>query len=216
MKFKKIAVLTTRESWFAPYAKKLVSILKKKNFKATVFFRHQDIDEDYQVVFILSYFRIIEKIFLKKHIHNLVVHESALPKGRGWAPLFWQILERKNKIPIVLLEASEGVDEGEIYIKDYIIYEGHELHDELREKQAKKTIELCTRFLDKYSEIRPIKQIGPPTYYKKRTPMNSELNVNKTIKGQFNLLRTVNNKEFPAFFLYRGHKYIIKIKKVNK
>ena len=50
-------------------------------------------------------FKIIEKEFLSKHKHNIAVHESSLPKGRGWAPLFWQILEGKNTMPIVLFEA---------------------------------------------------------------------------------------------------------------
>ncbi len=211
MKFKKIAVLTSNKSWFTPYAEKLVSILKEANLDAKLFFKHENINEGYKIIFILSYFRIVRKEFLEKHKHNLVVHESDLPKGRGWAPLFWQILEGKNKLPIVLFEASEQIDEGNIYIKDYIIYKGHELHNELREKQALKTIELCLRFLNEYRDLKPIVQQGKPIYYKKRTPADSNLDINKNIKEQFNLLRTVNNNEFPAFFYLKGHKYIIKI-----
>jgi methionyl-tRNA formyltransferase len=145
------------------------------------------------------------------------VHESDLPKGRGWAPLFWQILEGRNKIPIVLFEATEKMDSGDIYIKDFIKFEGHELHDEIRKKQAEKTIELCLKFLNKYGKLKPKKQKGSPTFYRKRTPADSELNINETIKNQFNLLRIVNNDQFPAFFYYKGHKYILKIyKEKNK
>ena len=118
MNFKKIAVLTSEGSWFVPYAKDFVKRLQKRNIQAELFSSHREISKEYEVVFILSYFEIIDKEFLSKHIHNIVVHESSLPKGRGWSPLFWQILENKNKIPIVLFEASEEADKGDIYIKD--------------------------------------------------------------------------------------------------
>src|SRR3989338_4170272 len=145
MSFRKIAVLTSKESWFVPYAKKLVNILNDKGCKAKLFFKHEEINKEFEIVFILSYFKIIGKEFLERHKHNLVVHESDLPKGRGWSPLFWQILDGKNKIPIVLFEANEKIDDGKIYMEDYILLEGHELHDKIREKQAEKSIELCLK-----------------------------------------------------------------------
>jgi len=210
-----IAILTSKTSWFQPYAKKLVKILKERDWKVQLFFRHEDIDDNFNLVFILSYFRIIEKKFLEKHANNLVIHESNLPQGRGWAPLFWQILEGKNKIPIVLFEARKETDTGEIYLKDVIELKGHELHDEIRKNQALKTIELCLLFIQKYKQITPKKQKGIPSYYPKRTPKDSELNINKNIKEQINLLRIANNEGFPAFFKYHGYKYILKIFKEN-
>jgi methionyl-tRNA formyltransferase len=217
MKFRNIAVLTSKQSWFISYNEKLVNVLKKEGYKAEQFSSHRDISEDYEIVFILSYFEKIEKEYLEKHKHNLVIHESDLPQGRGWAPIFWQILEGKGRIPIVLIDASEKLDEGNIYLKDYIYLEGVELHDEIREKQANKTIELCLNFLKNYESLKAYKQKGKSTYYKKRVPNDSELNINKNIKEQFNLLRIANNEEFPVFFQYKGKKYILKIfKKDNE
>ncbi len=215
MKFKKVAVLTSKKSWFVSYARNLVEKLREKNLNAKLFFRHEDIPSDYEIVFILSYFRMVPEEFLRQHRHNLVVHESDLPQGKGWAPLFWQILEGKNCIPIVLFEAVPEMDAGDIYIKDFISLEGHELHDEIRQKQAEKTIELCLRFLEEYEYLSPQPQKGQETFYPKRTPKDSKLDIDKTIKEQFNLLRIVNNEEFPAYFCYRGYKYILKIYKVE-
>jgi len=217
MEFKNIAILTSKKSWFIPYGKELVSKFKEKRYNANArqFFNHKDISEKYEVVFILSYFNKIEKKYLDRHKHNLIVHESSLPEGRGWSPLFWQIFEGKNKIPIVLFEATQNIDGGNIYLKDYIYLEDHELHDEIRDKQGKKTIELCLEFLENYEKLTVYKQEGEATFYKKRSPENSKLNINKSIKSQFNLLRIVNNEKFPAFFEYKGHKYILKIFKGN-
>ena len=216
MNFKKVAILTSMTSWFVPYAKQFIKILKKRRISAKLFFDYENISEEFEIVFILSYFKIIPKDFLLKLKHNLIVHESDLPEGKGWAPLFWQILEAKNEIPIVLIEASERVDGGDIFIKDSILYEGHELYDEIREKQAKKTMDLCLRYIERYEIIKPKKQIGKGTIYKKRNAFDSELDIKKTIEEQFNLLRIVNNKDFPAFFYHKDQKYIIKIYKAGK
>ena len=212
MKFNKIAILTTKSSWLVPYSKELVKELKNQGFYTKLFYKHENISTQYQVVFILSYFRIIPQNFLDKHQHNLVVHESALPKGKGWAPLFWQILEGKNKIPIVLIEAAAQMDAGPIYIKDFIQFKGDELNSEIRHQQALKTIEICKRFLIEYEQLTPKKQKGLSTFYKKRSPKDSILDINKSIKQQFNLLRIVDNTAFPAYFLYKGKRYIIQIK----
>ena len=211
MNFKKVAILTSEGNWFVPYAQKLSLSLKDKGYMPTLFFKHENIDEEFKIVFVLNYYRIIEKEYLNKHKHNLVIHQSNLPKGKGWAPLFWQILKGKNRIPIVLFEAVAGMDEGGIYIKDYVQYKGYELSDELRAKQAQKIKELCLKFLDEYGKLKPKKQKGKPSFYSRRTPEDSELDINKTLKEQFNLLRTVNNEDFPAFFCYKNHKYVLRI-----
>jgi methionyl-tRNA formyltransferase len=211
----KIAILTSKNSWFMPYAIKMLGTFEGKGYSCTLFQDHQKISSTFQVVFILSYFKIIEKQFLKKHKHNLVVHESALPKGKGWAPLFWQILEGENKTPVVLLEASEFADGGDIYLKDTILLKGNELYDEIREKQAKKTEELCLKYLQEYDTLKPVPQKGKSTYYRKRNSLDSRLNINATIKEQYNLLRIASNNEFPAFFIFRGTKYILKIHREN-
>lgn len=208
---KKIAVLCSPESWFKTYAENLVEQFSKKGFQCSLFFDHEDISEEFEIVFILSYFKIIPEQYMKCHKHNIVVHESDLPSGRGWAPLFWQILEGKNRIPLVLFEATNKVDEGPIYLKDYIELDGFELHHEIRKKQAQKTMEMCIRFIDDYDSLKPVPQTGVPTEYRKRNSSDSELDPDTTIRKQFNLLRIVNNEEFPAFFNFKGEKYILKI-----
>jgi len=208
---KKIAILTSKESWFIPYAKELVRKIQKNGYSVKLFNSHEGIPKRYSIVFILSYFRVIEEKYLKSREHNLVVHESDLPKGRGWAPLFWQIIEGKNKIPIVLFEATKDLDAGEIYLKDEICLSGLELHDSIRKLQVDSTISLCLRFLMDYNKLKPEKQKGEKTNYKKRSPNDSKLDINKSIKSQFNLFRTVNNEKYPGFFEYKGKKYLLKI-----
>jgi len=158
------------------------------------------------------------KIFKSLHLNkcNIVIHESNLPNGKGWSPLTWQILEGKNEIPITLFEAVEEMDSGDIYLKDIIKFEGHELCNEIKDKQGKKTNELILKFVEKYNNIKGEPQIGTSTYHERRRPENSELDINKTISEQFNLLRVCDNNKYPAFFIINKQKYIIKIKKQHK
>ena len=55
------------------------------------------------------------------------------------------------------------------------------------------------------------KQKGKETFYSKMTEKDNELNPNKTIKEQFNILRIVDNERYPAFFNLNGQEYTIKI-----
>ena len=208
----KIAILTSPNQWFVPYAK----ILNNKIISSELYFNHENIIKSYDIVFILSYHKIISKEYLKKNKHNIVIHASALPKGKGWAPMFWQILEEKNKIPFTMFEADEGVDSGNIYMQKDLRLVGYELNYELREKQANHTINMCLEFINNYDKYKiPIKQQGTETFYKKRTTKDSELDISKSIEEQFNLLRIVDNKNYPAFFYKNGKKYILKIEETN-
>ena len=61
---------------------------------------------------------------------------------------------------------------------------------------------ICTYGTNSGSSLIPRAQVGKSEFYSKRTPKDSELDINKSIKDQFNLLRICNNEQFPAFFCY--------------
>jgi methionyl-tRNA formyltransferase len=211
----KITLVTDNpNSWIIPYVKKLKTSIAKRHQVKWVSSHDKIMHGD--IAFYLSCGQIVKPSTLKMHKHNLVVHESALPKGKGWAPLNWQILEGKNTIAITLFEAAKKVDSGQIYLQDKMVFKGHELSDELRHAQGMKTVDLCQKFIKGYPNIKGKNQIGKSTYYKKRTVADSELNIDKSIKEQFNLLRICDNQAYPAWFKYRGHKYILKIIKDKK
>jgi len=201
-------------SWVIPYVEKLKNILSS-SYNITHIFNQKDIVQG-DLMFILSCEKIIPKEKLSFHKSNIVIHPSKLPKGKGWSPLAWQILEGKNKIPITLFEASEKVDAGDIYLTDVIKLKGNELNNEIKDKQGKIIISLVLKHLEnikKYSlsNILFKKQKGKETFYPKMTEKDNELNPNKTIKEQFNILRIVDNERYPAFFKLNGDKYFIKI-----
>lgn len=163
--------------------------------------------------FYLSYGRIVDRDVRSKYAHNLVVHESDLPQGRGWAPMSWQILEGASSITVTLLEAEDDVDAGAIYLQDKIDLSGDELCADWRALQARSTFKLCREFIENYpavlAQARP--QAGEATFYRRRRAEDSRLNPDLSIREQFNLFRIVNNQDYPAFFELNGKRYRIQI-----
>ena len=197
-------------SWIIPYVIQLKNeIIKKFDFSVNLIYKHQDVVRG-DVLCLLSCEKIFKKLNYNKY--NLVVHESDLPHGKGWSPLSWQILEGKNKIPLTLFEAAESIDSGEIYAKEYIELNGSELLDEIKHQQGKITIKLILFFLKNFS-IKGRKQLGVESFYDRRKPNDSRVDINKSIKEQFNLLRICDNERYPAFFEIEGIKYELKVYK---
>lgn len=201
-------------SWIIPYALNLKKILIDKfNYKVDIKHYSDEVNKG-NVLLILG----CEKKFTKLDYnnYNLVVHESDLPKGKGWSPLTWQILDGKNRIPITLFEAKKEIDSGEIYFKDFIELDGSELNTEIKKKQGEKTIELIIKFFENYDQIKSYKQEGKSTFYSRRHKIHSELDIDKSIKDQFNLMRVCDNERYPAFFWRNNKKYILKIYEEKK
>ena len=204
-----ISILTQKDGWMENYCKILEKELEKKHNVSIVNKKSDLIGGD--VCFLLGCYEIIGKNYLSLYKHNIVIHESDLPSGRGWSPMSWQILEGKNEIPISLFEANEKTDDGDIYFKDYISLQGNELVDEWQKILGNKKIEMCLKYINNIDKYFPKKQTGYISYYPKRTPSDCELNVNKSVAEQFNLFRIVDNERYPAFFNYKGREYILKI-----
>ncbi len=208
--YKMALLFDKKNDWLKDYLPEIDNI--REDISIFKFYEEKDI-KNYDVVFVLGYTRILKKDFLKINSQVLIVHESNLPNGKGFSPIQWQILEGKNKIIFSLIEADEEVDSGDIIDQISLNLDGTELYEEIRFKQAKLTFRLIEKFIINYPNFTKRKQIGKSTFYRKRNNLDSELDINSSIKELFPLLRIVNNKDWPGFFKIKGTKYILKIYK---
>ena len=135
-------------------------------------------------------------------------------EGKGWSPCVHYILDGKNKIPLTLFEISEKIDSGNIWEKTSFELEGHELHDEINNLVSIHTIELMNFAIKNFNSVKPMPQsnIGE-SFFPRRFPSDSELDINKSILEQFNLLRIADESRYPCFFMHNGHRYKITIRK---
>ena len=204
----------TPDSYIHDYIKEIKKLIKKKKHKVK-FITHKSKISKGDILFLLACSSILSEKDLLKNKNNIVIHPSKLPKNKGSAALIWSILKGENKIYLTMFEASSKIDGGNIYYQSFFKLKGNELSDEIRSLQAKTTISLIKKFLNKRIN-KTYKQKGKSNFLRRRSPKDSELNINKSIKDQFNLLRVVDNERYPAFFLHKDTKYLIKIFKEVK
>ena len=212
----RITILSDRHSWLNGYLPELVQALwQRKHVVRWIHHPAQLVEGD--VCLLLSCGRLLSPKQLALHRYNLVVHESALPSGQGWSPMTWQILDGATRIPVTLFEAVADLDAGPIYLQQQIQLKGNELVDEWRGLQAQATLDLCLAWCDRHQEVVAAAQPqrGEPSQFRRRRPADSHLDPERTIAEQFNLLRVVDNRCYPAFFNMGGRTFSIHVLSEN-
>src|SRR6266571_1704479 len=88
---RRVTVCVDTEGWFDPYAIDLVERIAAVDDQAKFVRNAADVQDD-GIAFYLSCTKLTPAEVLARNHHNIVVHASALPKGRGFSPIVWQIL----------------------------------------------------------------------------------------------------------------------------
>lgn len=165
-------------------------------------------------LFLVSCHQIIRKPVRDLYRHTLVLHASALPQGRGMSPHIWQLLEGADRITLSLLKAEDGLDSGDIWHQVEMVFDGTELHDEIHRKLFDAEVELMSWALDHCDSTTARPQHGEGSFYRKRNPDDSRVDIERPFKEAIHLLRVADPDRYPAFFEYRGQKYRIRIDKL--
>ncbi len=170
------------------------------------------------ILFLISCHEIIPKKIRDGYKKTLLIHASDLPKGKGWSPHVWDIINGSDKITLSLLKAEDELDSGEIYRKLQIDIENHQLWNEINHKLFKAEISLIDYALKSFDNLLGVKQIGnqDSSFYLKRTPNDSFIDSNLSIKEQFNKIRVLDPDRYPAFFELNGFKYKLRIDKIDE
>ncbi|WP_040725697.1 formyltransferase family protein [Thiomicrorhabdus sp. Kp2] len=195
------------EEWCAQRKEHQVSIVHSK-----------DELQSGDILFLISCSEIINKIDREKFKKTLVIHASDLPEGRGWSPHVWSLLTGAEQIVVSLLEAEDVVDSGDIWQKLTVNIPSTALYDEINQLLFSAEIQLMNFAVNNFNCIEPIKQreqVFTPSW-PQRKPCDSEIDINKSLNEQFNLLRVCDPNRFPAFFYKDGKKFILKIESVDE
>ena len=167
--------------------------------------------------FLISCSDIVPLSVRKKYSHVLVIHASDLPKGRGWSPHIWHIIDGGEEVVVSLLEASEKVDRGDIWQQYSYKIPKYFLYDDIMKTINQAHIDLMDFAVENFTTVKPVPQDPEiePTYYPKRTPLDSEIFPSKTIAEQFNILRVCDKIRYPAFIRLHGKKFKIMIERYD-
>lgn len=170
------------------------------------------------ICFLISCTEVLPVEFMHRYTHVLVIHASDLPKGRGWSPHIWAIIQGQEELTISLLEASEKLDCGDIWHKLILHIPKYFLYKDIIDLVNGAHIDLINYAVENYAAIIPSPQDLriAPTYLPKRNPDDSEILASESIASQFDLLRVCDKDRFPAFFYLHGKKFKIIIESIDE
>jgi methionyl-tRNA formyltransferase len=132
------------------------------------------------------------------------LHGSAdfLPKGRGRSPMNWCLIEGRKRFLMHLFMIKCGIDDGDIIaVKDFDITP----HDDIETLYFKYAIVYRSLLIENLPAIlagkcSSIQQNGEPTYYRKRSPQDGEVNWElMDVWEIYNMVRALK-KPYPGAF----------------
>ncbi len=211
---RRVSVVVDNPSWTLPWAERIVARARAEGDDAVLARTYEEIAPGAVALF-LGCVGLARPEIVARSRRNLVIHESDLPKGRGFAPMTWQVLEGRAEIPVCLIEAAESADAGPIVARRTLKFAGHELIGEMREALGNAYLDLAAEYLAASAPPVGVPQQGEPSRYRRRTPKDSRLDPQRTIADQFALLRVVDNERYPAFFEHAGGVYRVRIDRID-
>jgi methionyl-tRNA formyltransferase len=169
------------------------------------------------ICFLISCTDILPIAVRELYSSVLVIHASDLPEGRGWSPHIWHIIGGGEKITVSLIEASEKVDQGDIWKKYCYNIPDYFLYDDIISIVNQAHVDLMDYAINNYGIVRPTPQSLEikPTYFQRRTALDSEISPFKTIEEQFDNIRVCDSNRFPSFFHLRGKKFKIIVERYD-
>lgn len=135
------------------------------------------------------------------------LHGSLLPMYRGAAPIQWAIINGETKAGNTTMLLDEGVDTGDMLLKQEVEVTKEmtsgELYDILREKGSSLLVETLERIVA--NDITPIKQEGETFYAKMLDKEMAQIDWNNKANDIHNLIRGLNPWPI-AYTTYNGDK----------
>ena len=211
----KIEILNTDSSHpINPYLKQLQASLEPNHSVSII--RSPGKVTNGDLLFLVSCGEIVERDITRNFKHAMVLHASDLPKGRGWSPHVWDLLNGADKITVSLLDAAASVDQGDIYKKITVPIPKSALWDEINDLLFDTEIQLIEFAIENFNNLQKHPQSSEiaATYYPKRSPKDSVIDPSKSISEQFDLIRVCDPNRFPALLYHRGETYKIILEKI--
>lgn len=136
---------------------------------------------------------------ITSNFNVILFHMTDLPYGRGGSPLQNLIINGHKSTKITALRMSEKLDAGDVYFKAPVSLNGNA--EEIYNRVSKIIFEeMIPKFLS--SKITPHKQVGTPTYFYRRNPKQSEIQLEYLdLNSLYDFIRMLDDDEYPRAYL---------------
>ena len=148
----KIEILNTDPNHpINPHLKRLQSSLELNHSISIIRSPEQATKGD--LLFLVSCSEIVDRDVTGNFKHAMVLHASDLPKGRGWSPHIWELLNGADKIMVSMLDAAAAVDRGDIYKKITVDIPKSALWDEINALLFDAEIQLIEFAIENFDKL---------------------------------------------------------------
>ena len=168
----------------------------------------------YDLGILLGWQRLVPGEIIRAFRHGIIgQHGSAyrLPKGRGRSTINWSLIEGRKRLFWHLFSVAPGVDDGDVL--DFFEFDITE-HDSCKTVYDKLGFVLramldrtLPRILD--GTIQGEKQVGEPTFYRKRSPDDGWIDWNADCERIYDLVRALTRPYPGARAKLRGKDWLI-------
>lgn len=157
--------------------------------------RISKINPDY--IFIPHWSYIIKKE-IYEHYNCIVFHMTDLPFGRGGSPLQNLISRKIIETKMTAIKVEEDLDAGPIFLKEKLSLFGSAEEIFLRANQI--ISQMIKKIINK--KLVPKPQIGKPVFFKRRTPLMSEITDQiLNVEDLFDHIRMLDAEGYPKSYL---------------
>ena len=126
----------------------------------------------------------------------IVFHMTDLPFGRGGSPLQNLIVRGIEDTKITALRVSDEIDAGDVYLKRDLNLNG--TAEEIFIRSSKIIFEMIQVIIN--DDIKPEKQIGEITCFKRRKPSDSAIMSLTKIEDVYDYIRMLDAEGYPRAF----------------
>lgn len=157
---------------------------------------------------VVAFGQILSKEILEMPKYGCInIHASLLPKYRGAAPIQWAIIDGERESGVTIMKMDEGLDTGDIMLKESIVLDGKEtgesLHDKLMDLGAKLVLDAIEGI--EQGTITYTKQDDSETCYAKMLDKSlGKIDFTQSAIEIERLIRGLNS--WPSAYTYLGNK----------
>jgi methionyl-tRNA formyltransferase len=162
---------------------------------------------------------IIPERVLNRYEIALNLHPTLLPRYKGPTTGAYIIMNGEDHSGSTVHLMTKNVDEGPILGQSLVQLDGFDTIRSMRDKvyAAEPEILISTlKSLRRGIQASPMEEINHLDYYRKRTPLDSEIDANLKLYELVSFIRACDNEDYPAFFMYENEKVYVKLWRTNK
>lgn len=198
-------VIATHKSWNIENAEKMQEKYKNEH-EIKLITQREELDSEMLEKFFPDYiffphwsYIIPAKVY--ERFNCVVFHMTDLPFGRGGSPLQNLIVRGMHETMLSAIKVVKNLDAGPVYLKKQLSLDGSAQEIFLR---ASTLIfeEMMPQFF--CGTLTPIPQQGEPTFFKRRTPEQSELKDTLNLEQIYDYIRMLDAEGYPNAYIRMG------------